>query len=155
MTTAPAHPDDPADLAPPTPQGLVLSGRWTVAGLGAIGPRLAAAELPAGSAAVADASRITGLDSAGAWLLHTLLQRLDQAGHPAQLQGLPERFNVRAKPRVPASAETAHDPGTGVLLCGARRGSAAWPTSALVRTRLRLARGTLVAELRAHRCCAH
>ena len=94
MTTAPAHPDDPADLAPPTPQGLVLSGRWTVAGLGAIGPRLAAAELPAGSAAVADASRITGLDSAGAWLLHTLLQRLDQASHPAQLQGLPEPFNA-------------------------------------------------------------
>ena len=41
--------------------------------------------------------------------------------------------NVRAKPRVPASAETAHDPGTGVLLCGAQRGSAAWPTAALVR----------------------
>ena len=43
------------------------------------------------------------------------------------------QYNVRAKPRVPASAETAHDPGTGVLLCGAQRGSAAWPTSALVR----------------------
>jgi len=85
---------DPADLAPPTADGMVLSGRWTVAGLGAIGPRLAAAELPAGSAAVADASRITGLDSAGAWLLHTLLQRLGQAGHPAQLQGLPQQFNA-------------------------------------------------------------
>ena len=94
MTAAPAHPDDPAELAPPTPQGLVLSGRWTVAGLGAIGPHLAAAELPAGAAAVADASRITGLDSAGAWLLQTLLQRLGQAGSPAQLQGLPERFNA-------------------------------------------------------------
>ena len=85
---------DPAELAPPTADGMVLSGRWTVAGLGAIGPRLAAAELPAGSAAVADASRITGLDSAGAWLLHTLLQRLGQAGHPAQLQGLPQQFNA-------------------------------------------------------------
>ena len=41
--------------------------------------------------------------------------------------------NVRAKPRVLASAKNAHDPGTRVLWGGARRGSAAWPTSALVR----------------------
>lgn len=94
MTTAPTRRDDPAELAPPTLQGLVLSGRWTVAGLGTIGPRLAAAELPAGGAAVADASRITALDSAGAWLLQTLLQRLGQAGHPVRLQGLPERFSA-------------------------------------------------------------
>ena len=41
--------------------------------------------------------------------------------------------NVRAKPQVPATAETAHGPGTGVLLRGALRGSAAWLTCALAR----------------------
>ena len=43
------------------------------------------------------------------------------------------RPNVRAKSRVSLIAETAQVPGTEVALRGARRGSAAWPTSALAR----------------------
>jgi phospholipid/cholesterol/gamma-HCH transport system permease protein len=90
---APARAADPAALAQPTPAQLVLSGAWTALGIGAHLQRQMADLRPtAGIQPVADASAITALDTAGAWVLHKMLQGLRREGGSAVPQGLAPGF---------------------------------------------------------------
>ena len=65
-----------------------MAGSWTARDLGGLANRLESVRIPAGMQAIADASRVEALDTAGAWVLHKLLQRLRSAGSPVTLQGL-------------------------------------------------------------------
>ncbi len=108
---------EPAALAQPGPQGLVLSGRWTALGLGALGQGLASISSPRGSQAVADAAGIEALDTAGAWLLQTLLLRLSKEGVKVSLNGLrPEfaRLMATVAPQLAAQAATPPSPAPDV-----------------------------------------
>jgi phospholipid/cholesterol/gamma-HCH transport system permease protein len=82
----------PAAIAQPTPQELALSGSWTARGIGAIEPQLAALSAPSGSETVVDGTRIEALDTAGAWVLHKLLQRLRVEGTTVQVRDLRPEF---------------------------------------------------------------
>ena len=83
-------PQEPAGLSQPTPQDLVLTGSWTARGIGAIEARLETVHGVPGAKGVADAARIEALDTAGAWRLHELLQRLHAEG--IELRGLRPEF---------------------------------------------------------------
>ncbi len=77
-----------AALSQPTPQQIVLSGRWTALGLGRIESRIEALRPGTAGPMAADGSGIEALDSAGAWVLQSLLRRLRTAGAVVSLQGL-------------------------------------------------------------------
>ncbi len=87
-----AAPAPPAEFAQPTAQQLALSGAWTARTLGSVATRLAALQPAASARITADASAISALDTAGAWVLFQLVQRLRAEGSELQLQGLPTRF---------------------------------------------------------------
>ena len=82
----------------------MLSGAWTARGLGSLPGRLAAVQLPAGPA-VADGSAVLALDSAGAMLLHQMLQRLRDGGAEVTLQALPAALSKRVDLVAQALAE--------------------------------------------------
>lgn len=67
-------------------------GRWTVDALGPLSHRLATLDAPRVTALTVDASAVTALDTAGAWLLHSLQQRLAAAGVQTDVQGLHAPF---------------------------------------------------------------
>lgn len=83
----------PAALSQPTPQRLSLSGHWTSRGVGALTPTLDAVHLSSATPASADGSQIEALDTAGAWLLQSLLQRLRAQGAVVDLVGLRPEFS--------------------------------------------------------------
>jgi len=85
------HKGQPAAIAQTLPQELALSGSWTARGIGAIERQLDSVRLPS-QAAFADGSRIEALDTTGAWLLQTLLQRLREEGSDVTLSGLRPEF---------------------------------------------------------------
>lgn len=98
---------------------IVLSGRWTALCLGDIASQMQAIRLPAKREAIADASAIEALDTAGAWLLRKLLARLQANGNAINLRGLRPEFTrlldtvtteIDARAMAPASAETPHFP---------------------------------------------
>ncbi len=66
---------EPAGIAQPAPQALVLSGHWTAHGMGDIERQFAALRLATTAPVTADGERIEALDTAGAWTLHRLLHR--------------------------------------------------------------------------------
>jgi phospholipid/cholesterol/gamma-HCH transport system permease protein len=72
-----------------------LSGAWTAQGLGSEAPKLVSG-VPVGAASEgplqADASGIDALDTAGAWVLQTLLQRLRHDGATVTWHGLRPEF---------------------------------------------------------------
>ncbi len=85
----------PATITQSTPAKLSLAGAWTTRGLDAIGPQIAALGRAPGSAMVVDSARIEALDTAGAWVLQKLLQRLrgeGEAGGDVQLLDLRPEF---------------------------------------------------------------
>ena len=82
----------PAAIAQPNPQDLALSGSWTARGIGTLQHRLATVRLPSKTAAIADASGIEALDTAGAWVLQKLLLRLRGEGIAVTLRGLRPEF---------------------------------------------------------------
>ena len=82
----------PAAIAQPTPQELALSGSWTARGIGAIEPQLAALSAPSRSEIVVVGARIEALDTAGAWVLQKLLQRLRAEGSAVQVRDLRPEF---------------------------------------------------------------
>lgn len=71
---------------------LTLVGGWSVHGLGGIATPLAALRCEAGAPLQIDATGISQLDTAGAWVLHKLLNRLQGEGVEATLQGLHPDF---------------------------------------------------------------
>ena len=82
----------PAAITQPTPQELALSGSWTARGIGAIEPQLDALSAPSKSEMVVDGARIEALDTAGAWVLQKLLQRLRDEGTAVQVRDLRPEF---------------------------------------------------------------
>ena len=86
------QPLNPATIEQTSPQELRLSGFWTAFGLGVIQKQLDAVPAPATAQATVDGSRIDALDTAGAWILQALLQRLRGASGTVTLQGLPPKF---------------------------------------------------------------
>jgi phospholipid/cholesterol/gamma-HCH transport system permease protein len=99
-----------AALSQPTPQQIVLSGRWTALDLGPIESRFEAVHAGAGGALAADGSAIVALDSAGAWVLQTLLTRLRTAGALVRLEGLSAADNELLATAAQARAEAEHTP---------------------------------------------
>ena len=89
MTVMPLH---PAAIDQTSPQELQLSGFWTAFGLGAIKEQFDALPPPTPAPAKVEAARIAALDTAGAWLLQSLLVRLRGAGGSVTLQGLRPQF---------------------------------------------------------------
>jgi phospholipid/cholesterol/gamma-HCH transport system permease protein len=82
----------PASITDPTSQELALSGSWTARGIGTGVPGLA---VPAGgteSTLIVDGSSIEALDTAGAWVLHKLLQRLRDEGSSVEMRNLRPDF---------------------------------------------------------------
>lgn len=67
-------------------------GRWTVDALGPLAHRLQTMDTPRVAALTVDASGLTALDTAGAWLLRTLQQRLSGAGLEVEVRGLSAPF---------------------------------------------------------------
>lgn len=73
----------PAALTRAVPEGLVLSGHWTAAGVVDIGREITALH---GATASVDGHGIEALDTAGAWMLQSLLLRLHgEGGGPGAL----------------------------------------------------------------------
>mgnify|MGYP000205034926 FL=1 len=75
-----------------TPQALVLSGSWTALGMGRLTSELDALAALAGESWVIDASGIEALDTAGAWILQTLLRRLRDGAAGVELRQLRPEF---------------------------------------------------------------
>lgn len=67
-------------------------GRWTVDALGPLARRLENLPAPATGPLTLDASGLTALDTAGAWLLRRLQQRLTAEGREITVQGLSAPF---------------------------------------------------------------
>lgn len=84
--------DAAAAVSQPAADQLLLSGRWTAACAGGLDTQLQALRPAAATPAVADARQIDALDTAGAWLLHTLQRRFEDKGATIELQGLRHEF---------------------------------------------------------------
>ncbi len=82
----------PAAIAQLNPQDLVLSGSWTVRGIGALQHQLRSVRVSSSTEAVADGTRIEALDTAGAWVLQKLLLRLRAEGIAVSVRGLRPEF---------------------------------------------------------------
>jgi len=84
--------DESAAISQPAPSELVMSGFWTAFGLHGMSGLINAVQVSSGKAVIADGSDIRALDTAGAWLLQKLLQRLREQGAVVTLQGLQPKF---------------------------------------------------------------
>ena len=85
---APAAPTAPAAITQPSPQNLALSGAWIARFIGEIEPQITSIQVATRERVVADGAGIEALDTAGAWVLQKLLQRLRDQGSEVLLQGL-------------------------------------------------------------------
>lgn len=83
---------NPAAITQSDRQDLALSGAWTARSISALEPQLAALSVAADRPATADGAQIEALDTAGAWVLQKLLQRLRDEGAQVTLQGLRPEF---------------------------------------------------------------
>ena len=78
----------PAAFTQPSPREIALSGAWTARTIGNIEPQLSSLRVNSKEPMVADGARIDALDTAGAWVLQKLLQRLRDQGSEVSLHGL-------------------------------------------------------------------
>jgi len=102
---------EPAAISQPASQALALAGSWTAAGLGDIGGRLDALQAPAGTTLAADATAVTHLDSAGAWVLQALSRRLAAQAVVLNWHGLEPRFERLMKAVAQGVEKQAAQPG--------------------------------------------
>lgn len=85
-------PVDRASFSQSSPQSIVLTGNWTALDMGDVEHGLDMLTLPDGLSTVIDATAVDELDTAGAWVLQTLLQRARAAGDEAAITGLKKPF---------------------------------------------------------------
>jgi phospholipid/cholesterol/gamma-HCH transport system permease protein len=78
----------PAAISLASPRELLLSGSWTVHRIGGIQSQFRTLTLPAGSELAIDCTQVVALDAAGAWVLQTILRRLQDAGSAPRISGL-------------------------------------------------------------------
>jgi phospholipid/cholesterol/gamma-HCH transport system permease protein len=86
------HSVSPAAVSQTNRQVVALSGCWTARGLGEHESDLVRSADGAQAPLTVDASGIEALDTAGAWVLHTLLAGPGDDGAGLSLQGLPAEF---------------------------------------------------------------
>ena len=125
------QPLNPAAFEQTSSQELRLSGFWTAFGLGVIQEQLDAVPAPAAAQATVDGSRIDALDTAGAWILQSLLQRLRGDAGTVTLLGLPPKFAkllhvVTQQSADAAKAPIAAQPPAPALLERVGRSAFAW-----------------------------
>jgi ABC-type transporter Mla MlaB component len=77
-----------AAITQPAPNQLVLSGHWNARSVGAVAVQLPMLRFTRTVSVFADATGIESLDGSGAWLLQSLLIRLQRDGGAPTLQGL-------------------------------------------------------------------
>ena len=100
----------PATVTASTPRHLILSGRWTASGIGALPPQLLAVQPAPGTSVTVDGAQVEALDTAGAWTLQQWLLRLRRDGVPVAIVGLraePERLLEAIARHVRDPAATA------------------------------------------------
>ncbi len=78
--------------AVPTSVNVHCAGTWTVRGVAPIEQRLVALVSSGAGECVFDASAVTSLDTAGAWLLHRTGRALEQRGAKVRISGLRPEF---------------------------------------------------------------
>ena len=102
----------PATVTASTPRHLILSGRWTASGIGALPPQLLAVQPAPGTSVTVDGAQVEALDTAGAWTLQQWLLRLRRDGVPVAIVGL------RAEPArlLEAIARHVRDPAATATL---------------------------------------
>ncbi len=102
----------PATVTASTPRHLILSGRWTASGIGALPPQLLAVQPAPGTSVTVDGAQVEALDTAGAWTLQQWLLRLRRDGVPVAIVGL------RAEPArlLEAIARHVRDPAATTTL---------------------------------------
>ncbi len=81
-----------AAIAQPHPQDIVLSGAWTARGLGTMAQALETLQIRSTKQVLADGAGIESMDTAGAWVLHKLLLRLEGEGVAVEWRGLRPEF---------------------------------------------------------------
>jgi phospholipid/cholesterol/gamma-HCH transport system permease protein len=125
MTAAPSGPPESAGIATGG-EGVDCTGDWTVSCIGTLEHRLSGLVWPEGVRVAIDASGVTAMDTAGAWLLQRTLHELESEGREVALSGLrPEHEALLRMVRDldPAGEPADPEPGLGVL---ARLGRLIW-----------------------------
>ncbi|MCU6435006.1 MlaE family lipid ABC transporter permease subunit [Undibacterium sp. Jales W-56] len=84
---------DHAAIEQLSPQAIALSGLWTARGIGSLESKLDAFPAPSQSSVVVDGARIHALDTAGAWVLQKLLERLRKAARSVELRNVRPEFS--------------------------------------------------------------
>ncbi len=89
----------PAAISQQDPLRLILSGSWTARLLGVLPQQLDQLQTPPGAKLTADGTQVQAMDTAGAWVLQKLINRLEGEGKSegegatVTLQGLPQKFS--------------------------------------------------------------
>ncbi len=129
----------PAAATQPAVGELALSGSWTARGMGkTIEARLGTLPFSARTNTVADGTRIDALDTAGAWVLHKLLTRLQDEGTIVTLRGLQpgmaKLLDTVTKGITEQAAPPSPPPPTTALEHVGRRAAAAYSQGAAMLT---------------------
>ena len=113
----PASPAAPS-ISQPNLQNIALSGSWIARSIGEIEPKITSLQIATKERVVADGAGIDALDTAGAWVLQKLLQRLRAQGSEVLLQGLRpenERLLQVVSQHAAQEAGLAHAPGNKTI----------------------------------------
>jgi phospholipid/cholesterol/gamma-HCH transport system permease protein len=129
---------EPAAISQPSPPDLELSGAWTASGIASLQPTLQGMHAGPAREAVANCTGICALDTAGAWVLETFLQRLRVEGCSVTPQGLKpgsarlldavskRADDARANPPIAAAAPPTLLAGVGKGAIAARDSATAF-----------------------------
>jgi phospholipid/cholesterol/gamma-HCH transport system permease protein len=112
-----------ASVTQSAPDKLALSGDWTAFGLAGMEQRLDALPVEkSATAVILDGKDIAALDTAGVWVLQTLIRRLRDGGANPELAGWQPRFlKLLELANTPAPAEPARKPRFAKLEALGRR----------------------------------
>lgn len=93
-----AEPDIEADIGPGAgPSEVRCAGAWVLHAVPRLERRLGAFAMPAERELVLDATAVTAMDTAGAWLMHRTVRALEAQGRSLRLQGLRPEFEALVK----------------------------------------------------------
>ncbi|MDH3525964.1 MAG: MlaE family lipid ABC transporter permease subunit [Gammaproteobacteria bacterium] len=98
-------PKAPARVALEHDQTLACSGAWTVRGIAALPRRIESVLVPGAAAVAIDGRAVAAMDTAGAWRINQLRQRLEAAGKKVQL----EAFRTEHVALIDLVADTRRD----------------------------------------------
>ena len=126
MTTAnPILEADPgADIQPgDAPFELRLAGAWVLRAVETLDRRLNRLHWPDAGELVIDASGVTAMDTAGAWLLHRTMRALEERGQCVEVRGLRPEFDALLQLVASRPTALARAAAPGMLV---RIGQAFW-----------------------------